>query len=78
MMLDLFTTEQVLTGTVPILNDFGLLPEFYALEQLCGTHGVNSVILTWTKILTLGYGQMPSSRSSYILNLILSFFLEVL
>lgn len=48
MMLDLFTTSQVLTGTVPISNDFGLLPEFYALEQLYGTHSVNSVILIWT------------------------------
>jgi len=33
MILDLFTTGQVLDGTVPILNDFGLLSEFYVLEQ---------------------------------------------
>lgn len=32
-MLDIFTAGHVLNGTVSILNYFGLLPEFYMLEQ---------------------------------------------
>lgn len=64
-MLDIFTTGHVLNGTDSILNYFGLLPEFYMLEQWRGAHGVISIIiLIWTKTATLGYGQMSSSKSS--------------
>lgn len=64
MVLDLLTTGQVLNGTVFLLNDFGLLPDFYMLEQWYGTHGVMSIIiLIWTKTITLHYGQVLPSKS---------------